>query len=38
MREVILTGLSENWHAPEVRAMQEIIEKLKRILVEQGEG
>lgn len=38
MRGVILTGLSENWHTAEPRALKEIVEKLKLILVEQGEG
>ena len=38
MREVILTGLSENWNAPGSLATGEIVEKLKWILVEQGEG
>jgi hypothetical protein len=38
MREAILTGLVGNWHTPECSATQEIVEKLKWILVEQGEG
>lgn len=38
MRKVILTGLSENWDAPGPLATAEIVEKLKRVLVEQGEG
>ena len=38
IREVILVGLSENWHTPGSPAVHEIVEKLKRILVEQGGG
>jgi hypothetical protein len=38
IREVIITGLSENWHTPGPRAAQEIVQKLKDILMEQGEG
>lgn len=38
IREVIITDLSENWHTPGSRATQGIVEKLKDILVKQGEG
>jgi hypothetical protein len=38
IREAVLTGLSENWHTPGPSAMKEIVEKLKKILAEQGEG
>jgi hypothetical protein len=38
MREVILGGLSENWHNPGPRVTGEIVDKLKFILAEQGEG
>ena len=38
MRKVILTGLSKNWYAPSDRATQEIVEKLKLMLVEQQDG
>jgi hypothetical protein len=38
-REVIPSGLAETgWHNPEPAFTREIVEKLKWILVEQGEG